>query len=82
MDDLHRTTAHLDQRSARAWFASDRDELGTFVWACQIINVDPNFIRSQLDKKLRMKKSDELVAISMQSLEEKKLTAVGSGPRP
>jgi hypothetical protein len=50
MDDLHGTTAHLDHRSARAWFASDRTELGTFVWACQAINVDANFIRCRLVK--------------------------------
>jgi hypothetical protein len=53
------------QDSAREWFASECDGVCSFVWACQIINVDPNFIRSQLTKKLRMKKSDELVAISM-----------------
>jgi hypothetical protein len=53
------------QDSARQWFASECDGVCSFVWACQIINVDPNFIRSQLTKKLRMKKSDELVAISM-----------------
>ena len=51
--------------SAREWFASECDAVCSFVWACQIINVDPSFIRSQLAKKLRLKKSDELVAISM-----------------
>jgi hypothetical protein len=43
------------QDSARQWFASECDGVCSFVWACQIINVDPNFIRSQLTKKLRMK---------------------------
>jgi hypothetical protein len=53
------------QDSARQWFASESDGIGSFIWTCQIINVDPSFIRSQLAKKLRMKKSGELVAISM-----------------
>ena len=49
------------QDSAREWFASECDGVCSFVWACQIINVDPNFIRSQLTKKLRMKKSDQVM---------------------
>jgi hypothetical protein len=51
--------------SAREWLASECDGVCSFIWACQIINVDPSFIRSQLAKKLRMKKADELVTISM-----------------
>jgi hypothetical protein len=48
--------------SAREWFASESDGIGSFVWACQIINVDPNFIRSQLTKKQRMKNPVEVIA--------------------
>jgi hypothetical protein len=68
INDLDGRTALAPQSaqySAKQWFASDCDGVCSFVWACQIINVDPNFIRSKLAKKLRMKKSDELVAISM-----------------
>ena len=64
IDDLDRRTAicsRSDHRSARAWFASDRDELGSFIWACQAINVDPNFIRSRLAKQHQMKNPDEIV---------------------
>jgi hypothetical protein len=50
------------QDSARQWFASECDGVCSFLWACQIINVDPDFIRSQLAKKLRMKKSDQVIA--------------------
>ena len=49
------------QDSARQWFASECDGVCSFVWACQIINVDPNFIRSQLAKKLRMKNPLEVM---------------------
>jgi hypothetical protein len=41
--------------SAREWFASESDAVGSFIWTCQIINVDPNFIRSRLAKEQRMK---------------------------
>ena len=51
--------------SAREWFASESDAVRSFIWVCQIINVDPNFIRSQLAKRQRMKNSDKPVAISM-----------------
>jgi hypothetical protein len=50
------------QDSARQWFVSECDGVCSFVWACQIINVDPNFIRSQLAKKLRMKNPIEVMA--------------------
>ena len=56
IDDLdRRPRSRSDQRSARAWFDSDAEDLGSFVWACQAINVDPNLIRSQLAKKHRLK---------------------------
>jgi hypothetical protein len=64
INDLGGRTAFAPQSaqdSARQWFASECDGVCSFVWACQIINVDPNFIRSQLDKKLRMKNPDEVM---------------------
>jgi hypothetical protein len=62
IDDLDRgtsLTSRSDQDSAREWFDSESDGVCSFIWTCQIINVDPNFIRSQLAKKQRMKKSEE-----------------------
>ena len=58
INDLDGRTSSIPgsaQNSAREWFASESDGVGSFIWTCQIINVDPNFIRSQLTKKLRMK---------------------------
>ena len=37
-------------RYAKRWLASSNGEVGSFVWACQLINVDPHFIRSALMK--------------------------------
>ena len=50
------------QDSARQWFASECDGVCSFIWACQIINVDPNFIRSQLAKKQQMNNPVEVIA--------------------
>jgi hypothetical protein len=63
IDDLDKRTAfssRSNQVSAKEWFDSDADEIGSFVWACQAINVDPNFIRSQLAKKHRLKNRGEI----------------------
>ena len=64
IDDLSRRT-QLSPRSAqtyaREWFASNSDEVGSFIWTCHVINVDPSFIRSRLAKKHRIKTPDELV---------------------
>lgn len=51
--------------SAREWFASESDAVGSFIWACQIINVEPSFIRSCLAKKQRMDTPNEIVKRSM-----------------
>jgi hypothetical protein len=64
INDLDGRTSSIPgsaQDSAREWFASESDAVRSFIWTCQIINVDPNFVRSQLTKKLRMKKSDEVM---------------------
>jgi hypothetical protein len=42
--------APSDKRYAKHWLASSNDEVGSFLWACQLINVDPYFIRSALMK--------------------------------
>jgi uncharacterized protein YfaT (DUF1175 family) len=38
------------KRYAKDWLASSNEEVGSFLWACQLINVDPHFIRSALTK--------------------------------
>jgi hypothetical protein len=65
INDLHGHTALAPgsaKDSAREWFASESDAVCSFIWSCQIIDVDPNFIRSQLAKKLRIKNPFELLA--------------------
>ena len=38
------------KRYAKRWIASSNEEVGSFLWACQLISVDPYFIRSALMK--------------------------------
>jgi hypothetical protein len=63
IDDLDRSSTSSSARdSARKWFASESDAVGSFIWTCQIINVDPYFIRSRLTKEQRMKNPVEVMA--------------------
>jgi hypothetical protein len=65
INDLHGRTSLTPgsaKDSAREWFASESDAVCSFLWTSQIINVDPHFIRSQLAKKLRMEKPDQVMA--------------------
>jgi hypothetical protein len=67
IDDLDRCTSltpRSAQDSAREWFASESDAVGSFIWTCHVIDVDPNFIRSQLAKKQRIKNLVEIVITS------------------
>ena len=58
LDGRTSLTPRSAKDSAREWFPSESDGIGSFIWTCQIINVDPNFIRSQLAKKLRMRRKN------------------------
>jgi hypothetical protein len=67
IDDLDRRTSATPrsaQDSAREWFASESDAVGSFIWTCHVIDLDPNFIRSRLAKKHRMKNPVAIVITS------------------
>jgi hypothetical protein len=61
LDGRTSLTPNSAKDSAREWFASESDAVGSFIWTCQLINLDPSFIRSQLAKKLRMKNPLEVM---------------------
>ena len=77
LDGQTSSTPGSAQDSARYWFASASDGVGSFIWTRQIIDVDPDFIRSGLAKKQRMKKPDQVVKRSMQRV---KTSRARSGP--
>jgi hypothetical protein len=49
------------KRSARQWLSSSKQEVGSFEWACQLINVDPNFVRSALAKSANPSRKNSIV---------------------
>jgi hypothetical protein len=36
---------------AQDWFSSDSQEIGSFAWVCQLIDLEPSFIRETLAKR-------------------------------
>jgi hypothetical protein len=54
IDDMDRRTSSASrsaQDSARQWFASENDGIGSFVWSCRVIDVDPSWVRSALARR-------------------------------
>jgi hypothetical protein len=59
--DRRKSTASLSaEDSARQWFASDDEDIGTFVWSCRVINVDPSRVRSALALRAVLKDTRKL----------------------
>jgi hypothetical protein len=55
IDDLDGRTSsgsRSAQDSARQWFASENDGIGSFVWSCRVVDVDPSRIRSVLGRRV------------------------------
>ena len=40
----------LAKRSAQRWFMSGDEEVGSFIWTCHMLNVEPCVIRSMILK--------------------------------
>jgi hypothetical protein len=79
LDGQTSSTPGSTKDSAREWFASESNAVRSFIWTCQIINVDPNFIRSQLTKKLRMKNPVQIMRSRAERAKplEKRLASIG-----
>lgn len=45
-----------EQHSAWLWFNSPSDAVGSFIWTCHVIDIEPSFIRSSLHKQALLKK--------------------------
>ncbi len=79
IEDLEKRTSLTStsaQDSAREWFASDSDALGSFIWICHAINVDPNLIRSGLAKKYRMNPDDVVMTSGSQRLKRSRVKVI------
>jgi hypothetical protein len=41
-------TKFKDREEARQWFQSERQEVGSFLWVCNILGFNPGTVRSRL----------------------------------
>jgi hypothetical protein len=48
VDDLRRGYSHATP--ARDWFRSDSEEVGSFIWTCRMLGIDPEFRHRLLAK--------------------------------
>jgi hypothetical protein len=38
------------ERSASVWIHSNRNDVGSFTWVCHILNLEPTFVRSTIER--------------------------------
>jgi hypothetical protein len=60
MDRCRSSASRSAEDSARQWFASDNEDIGTFVWSCRVVNVDPSRVRSALARRAVLKDTRKL----------------------
>ena len=48
IEDIRRDLAYAD--SSRAWFQSEREGVGSFLWICRMLDIDPGSTRKKVVK--------------------------------
>ena len=49
IDDLGRGYVYAGQ--AQAWFQSQNEGVGSFLWVCRMLNIDPDYAREGVSRK-------------------------------
>jgi len=49
IEDVRREHGHADR--ARAWFQSEGEEVGSFLWICRMLDIDPKSTRKSVVKR-------------------------------
>jgi hypothetical protein len=49
IDDLERGYVYAGR--AQAWFESDNEGVGSFLWICRMLNIDPDYARKGVSRK-------------------------------
>ena len=44
-------TYHIITEEARAWFRSKNENVGSFIWVCRILDLDPCYVRAKVDQQ-------------------------------
>jgi hypothetical protein len=42
-------TYHIITEEAQAWFHSKKEGVGSFIWVCRILDLDPSYVREKVD---------------------------------
>lgn len=50
-DAIPLTEAHYYQRTAILWFRHRRHDIGSFVWICSVLNLDPDEVLRRVREK-------------------------------
>lgn len=82
--------ANLIQRDARAWFSSPRFTTGSFLWICDVLNLDPDAVKRSTLQRSAHKVATSLGMIhAIEDLEVERTSAPArgasmrsKGPRP
>ena len=46
------TRIRRNKNNAAAWFRSSSDDVGSFLWICDLLGFDADFVRSELKRKI------------------------------
>jgi len=45
---VHRKNDQPSQEEVKEWFKSESNEIGSFLWICELFELDPNLIRTHI----------------------------------
>ena len=45
IDEARGCSGYIIMEKARTWLRSDNQEIGSFLWICDFLNLDPKFVK-------------------------------------
>ena len=48
-------TYHIITEEARAWLQNNRESVGSFIWVCRILDLDPSYVRGKVNQQRSVK---------------------------
>ena len=42
-------SSHMNAASAKAWFESDSQDIGSFLWICAVLDVEPDYTKTLME---------------------------------
>ena len=44
-------TYHIITEEARTWFRSQNEDVGSFIWICRTLDLDPSYVRGKVNQQ-------------------------------